>query len=249
VHAVNAIAHGAGPQTFADLVTQEFQWSRSLATILLKYTPLYFGRLPIRLKLQFAFLQLWYPIFSVIMMIMYLLPLAALFLDSNLVGVTYPSFFARISLIWIVVCTMSFWWRRQHWLRPVDARTMTWEGALYMYARWPWSLIGTIAAVRDCIKGNTLEFRVTPKGCASAEPLPFRVLAPYAFLSLVSGLPVVLLGNVKVAVGFYLFAAANSALYALLMLVIIFMHKRENPKRENPSTIVLANLIAAPMES
>ena len=29
VHALDAIAHGDGPRTFADLVTQEFQWSRS----------------------------------------------------------------------------------------------------------------------------------------------------------------------------------------------------------------------------
>jgi cellulose synthase/poly-beta-1,6-N-acetylglucosamine synthase-like glycosyltransferase len=93
VHAINAIAHGAGPQTFGDLATQEFQWSRSLFTILLKYTPLYFSKLPLRLKLQFAFCQLWYPLFSVIMLTVYLLPLAALLFDSNLVGVNYPEFF------------------------------------------------------------------------------------------------------------------------------------------------------------
>ncbi len=35
VHALDAIAHGDGPRTFADLVTQEFQWSRSLVMLLL----------------------------------------------------------------------------------------------------------------------------------------------------------------------------------------------------------------------
>ena len=45
VHALDAIAHGDGPNTFADLVTQEFQWSRSLVTVLLKYTPRYLGKL------------------------------------------------------------------------------------------------------------------------------------------------------------------------------------------------------------
>jgi cellulose synthase/poly-beta-1,6-N-acetylglucosamine synthase-like glycosyltransferase len=229
VHALNAIAHGAGPQTFADLATQEFQWSRSLVTILLKHTPLYFGRLPLRLKLQFAFCQLWYPLFSVLMMIMYLIPLAALFLDSNMVGVTYPDFFAHIIMLWIILWTMAFWWKKQQWLRPTDAKMPSWEGILFLYARWPWSLIGTIAAVRDWTRGSVLDFRVTPKGRIAAEPLPLRVLAPYAFLSLVSGLPIFLLGNVKVAVGFYFFASANSALYAFLLLVIIVMHRRENP--------------------
>ncbi len=39
VHALDAIAHGDGPRTFADLITQEFQWSRSLMMILLQYSP------------------------------------------------------------------------------------------------------------------------------------------------------------------------------------------------------------------
>jgi cellulose synthase (UDP-forming) len=229
VHAINAIAHGAGPQTFGDLATQEFQWSRSLCTILLRYTPLYFGKLPLRLKLQFAFCQLWYPLFSVLMLTMYLLPLVALWFDSNLVGVNYPDFFVRISLLWVLLTGMAFWWSNQQWTRPVEAKMLSWEGTLFLFARWPWSLIGTIAAVGDWMRGSTLDFRVTPKGRAAAEPLPFRVLAPYAFLSAASGLPILLLGGVKIAVGFYVFAAANSLLYAILLLVIIVQHRRENP--------------------
>jgi cellulose synthase (UDP-forming) len=50
VHALDAIAHGEGPRTFADLVTQEFQWSRSLVMVLLQYSPTYVARLPLRLK-------------------------------------------------------------------------------------------------------------------------------------------------------------------------------------------------------
>jgi cellulose synthase/poly-beta-1,6-N-acetylglucosamine synthase-like glycosyltransferase len=38
VHALDAIAHGDGPRTFADLATQEFQWSRSVVMILLQYS-------------------------------------------------------------------------------------------------------------------------------------------------------------------------------------------------------------------
>ncbi len=160
---------------------------------------------------------------------MYLVPLAALLLDSNMVGVTYPDFFVHISLVWIVLSAMAYWWKKQQWLRPVEAKVLSWEGTLFLLARWPWSLIGSIAAVKDWMRGSTLNFSVTPKGRAATEPLPLRVLAPYAVLSVVSGLPILLLGNVKVAVGFYLFASVNSALYALLLLVIIVMHRRENP--------------------
>ena len=241
VHAANAIAHGAGPQTFADLATQEFQWSRSLVTILLKHTPSYFGKLPPALKLQFYFCQLWYPLFSVFMLVTYLIPLVALLLDSNMVGVTYPDFLLHISPVWIVLFLMGFWWKWQQWLRPVEAKVLSWEGALFLIARWPWSLFGSVAAVKDRIWGNSLDFRVTPKGHVAAEPLPLRVLVPYAFLSVTSALPVLLLGKIKVAVGFYLFGAVNSLLYAFLLLAIIALHRRENPNhvgmlKLNPAT-------------
>jgi hypothetical protein len=229
VHAMNAIAHGAGPQTFGDLVTQEFQWSRSLVTILLRYTPLYLRKLPLRLKLQFVFCQLWYPLFSVFMLVMYCLPLAALLLDSNMVGVSYPDFCLHSSPIWIVFVVMAFWWRKQQWLRPIDVKILSWEGTLFLFARWPWSLMGSVAAVRDWAWGNTLNFRVTPKGRTPVQRLPFRVLAPYAIFSAASGLPVLVLSNIKIALGFYVFTAFNSILYAILLLVIIIMHRRENP--------------------
>jgi beta-mannanase len=38
-----------------------------------------------------------------------------------------------------------------------------------------------------------------------------------------------LLGNVKIAVGFYIFATLNSAFYAALLVVIVVKHRRENP--------------------
>ena len=169
VHAINAIAHGAGPQTFGDLVTQEFQWSRSLVTILLRYTPSYLRKLPLRLKLQFVFCQLWYPLFSVFMLLMYCLPLAALLLDTNMVGVSYLDFCLHISSIWIVLSVMAFWWRKQQWLRPIDVKMPSWEGTLFLFARWPWSLMGSVAAVRDWAWGNTLDYRVTPKGRTAAQ--------------------------------------------------------------------------------
>jgi cellulose synthase/poly-beta-1,6-N-acetylglucosamine synthase-like glycosyltransferase len=229
VHAMNAIAHGAGPQTFGDLVTQEFQWSRSLVTVLLRYTPSYLCKLPFRLKLQFVFCQLWYPLFSVFMLAMYCLPLAALLLDSNMVGVSYLDFCLHYSPIWIVFVVMAFWWRKQQWLRPIDVKILSWEGTLFLFARWPWSLMGSVAAVRDWAWGNTLNFRVTPKGRTPAQRLPFRVLAPYAILSVASGLRVLVLNNIRIALGFYVFAAFNSILYAILLLVIITIHRRENP--------------------
>ncbi|MEZ5796800.1 MAG: hypothetical protein R3D63_04480 [Paracoccaceae bacterium] len=62
MHAIDAIAIGDGPATVADMVTQEFQWSRSSLSLLLQHTGRYFRHLPLRLKFLFVFCQLWYPL-------------------------------------------------------------------------------------------------------------------------------------------------------------------------------------------
>ena len=46
------------------MITQEFQWSRSLVALLLTYTPRYLGRLPWRLRFQFVFCQALYPMMA-----------------------------------------------------------------------------------------------------------------------------------------------------------------------------------------
>ena len=68
-------------------------------------------------------------------------------------------------------------WKAGGWCRPVEAKVLSWEGTLFLFARWPWSLFGTIAAVRDWATRSFVEFRVTPKGGRAADPLPYRVLA------------------------------------------------------------------------
>ena len=99
---------------------------------------------------------------------------------------------------------------------------------LFCYARWPWVFAGTVTAIRDWVVGSSAEFRVTPKGSDPAGPLPARVLMPYVFLSVTSALAVLLLRHVGTANGFYVFAIANAAIYATLLLVIVIKHIREN---------------------
>lgn len=229
IHAVDAIAHGDGPNSFADLATQEFQWSRSLMMILLQYTPGVLRRLPPKLRFQFLFCQLWYPLFSVLMLVMYLMPIGALAFDANLVGVTYPDFLLHTLPESAIVILMAYRWKRAGYFRPYDAKVLSWEGALFQFARWPWSLWGCVAAVRDWYLGRVVEFRVTPKGADAAVSLPNRVLMPYWILSLLSSTAVLAFGDIANAQGFYIFALINAALYALLLIVIIVRHRAENP--------------------
>jgi cellulose synthase/poly-beta-1,6-N-acetylglucosamine synthase-like glycosyltransferase len=226
VHAVNAIAHGDGPETFGDLATQEFQWSRSLTTILLRYTPRYLRMLPWRLKLQFLFCQIWYVLFSAMMAVSYALPLIAIVNNRSMVNVAYLDFFVRFQLVTAILMAMGFWWHAKGWARPENAKAFSWESAVFLMARWPWSLLGVIAGAINVLSGKEANFRITPKASGTRLEVPFQVVLPYIFLSLCSSV-CVLSANSEAVQGYYVFACINAVFYALVLAVILGMHWME----------------------
>ncbi|MBX5198341.1 MULTISPECIES: glycosyltransferase family 2 protein [unclassified Rhizobium] len=228
VHAVDAIAHGDGPANFADLVVQEFQWSRSLVTILLQHSSRYVVHLPWRLKFQFVFSQLWYPLFSAFMAVMFLLPVAALLTGHVFVDVTYPDFLLHFLPISVVLTLFSVFWRARGTFRPHDAKLFGWEGLAFIFLRWPWSLAGSLAAVRDHISGSFVDFRITPKGKQQQHSLPLRVVAPYIALAGLCAVAMALASEVAAAQGFYIFAAMNLSIYLLLAILIVVRHAIES---------------------
>ncbi len=248
VHAIDAIAHGDGPETFADLVTQEFQWSRSLVMILLKYTPVYLKGLPPHLRFQFLFAQLWYPLFALFMATTTLLPIIALFGKFTFVDITYPDFFLHATPVGVVLVTMMFWFRKTNLLRPVRSKVLTWEVPVFLFARWPWALFGTITAIHDWATGRFVDFKITPKGTSAADPLPFRALAPYVLLSCASALAVILVPNAMFASGFYIFALINAVVYGGVFILALYQHQREKQVGSyRPIYVVGAGIASASM--
>ncbi|SEO15725.1 cellulose synthase (UDP-forming) [Pseudorhodobacter antarcticus] len=228
VHAMNAIAIGQGPATITDLVTQEFQWSRSLVTILLRHTPRYFGRLQGRQKFQFVFSQLWYPIFAVFMAVMFAMPIAALVFDMRFADVTFPAFLGHMLPSVLVLISLAYALRADGFFRPKDAKVLGWEKAVFAAVQWPWVLLGCTMAVVDRMRGGFVDFRVTPKGDRAAALVPWQVVLPYLMLAVLSLLPVLLVQDVANSAGFYVFALINAALYCSVFAIIITCHAREN---------------------
>ena len=228
VHAVDAIAHGLGPETFSALVVQEFQWSRSLVTILLQYTGKYLGRLSALQKFQFVYSQLWYPLSSLTMLLGILMPLLALVFDFNFVNISYLEFLIHVTPMWVILTVLAFLQRRSGSYRPYDAKILSWEGVVFACARWPWAMLGTIAAIADTVAQRRTEFRVTPKGSGDANDLPFLLALPYAVISLVSGVVAYVIHDVHMANGYYLLAAMNAAIYGIVFAVVVIAHRREN---------------------
>ena len=231
VHALDAIAIGDGPATVADMVTQEFQWSRSLVTLLLQYTPRFLPQLPPRLRAQFLFCQLLYPAFAITLCAMYLLPVIAVIADIRYANVTYPQYIGYSLPVVLALLGIAFMIRTDGFFRPYKAKILGWEKALFVLVQWPWVAWGTLMAVRDKLTGGFVDFRITPKGDAARGRLPFKVIAVYAVLALGCILPVILVDGVERAQGFYLLTLFNGVLYATVVAVTVVRHLTENGGR------------------
>jgi len=228
VHAIDAIAYGDGPATFSDMLTQEFQWSRSLVTLLLRYTPRYFSGLRPRLKFQFVFSQLWYPLFAGFMLMTFMIPIMAILFDVRFADVTYPGFVGHIAPSTLLLIWIAYQIRRDGFFRPRDAKVISWERTLFTFAQWPWVLLGCIMAVRDSLFGKFVDFRITPKGRVPSQRLPYKVILPYLFLAIMSIFPVLVVNDVSDAAGFFLLSLMNAVAYSILVAVVVLRHVVEN---------------------
>jgi len=240
VHALDAIASGDGPRTFADMVTQEFQWSKSLAVILFRYTLTYFGRLPMRLKGQFLFAQLWYPLFSLTMAASVAMPVIALLTHRVWADVPYTDYLVHAAPVTASILLLMAWVKTTGCLRPHDANVVSWEGLAFLFARWPWSLLGVVSAALDCVRGREFAFSVTPKTAAADPVASMRVVAPYLWLVLLCALPVLLVDDADNARGFYVMSMLNALVYLVIAIVVVVAHARENGHRKSTLGLLLA---------
>lgn len=145
---------------------------------------------------------------------------------------------------------MAFAIKRDGFFRPRDAKVLGWEKALFLALQWPWVLWGCTMALRDRISGRFVDFRITPKGEAAEALLPLRVVLPYAALALGCILPVLLVNELDEALGFYFITLMNGSIYAVITIVIVIRHIRDNaiPIRHALSAIPI-QVLTVPMLS
>ena len=96
----------------------------------------------------------------------------ALIREESFADVTYAGFLAHFAPLSTILVLMAYRWRASGSFRPFDAKILSWEAALFLFARWPWALAGAVAAVRDWLTGSFVDFRITPKGTSQVDPLP-----------------------------------------------------------------------------
>ncbi len=227
VFAPDAEAHGDGPETFADCITQEFQWARSLTAIALHYNSAYWKRLRFRAKLKLGYGEAWYTLQSCYMVAACLLPIVALATGTPWANVPLLSFFAHVFTIGFVMFLAAAWTRSRQWLRPRDARIVSWELALYTIAKWPWILWGVVHAVAGKVTGRHFAFKVTPKGIDTATPLALKAVIPYLIVAIASAVTAVLTAGAGRASGYYYFCLLNALMYTFVAIAILCLHLRE----------------------
>ncbi|MBN9102198.1 MAG: glycosyltransferase [Pseudonocardia sp.] len=224
VFALDADARGDGPLTLAAMVTQEFQWSRSLTTLLIGLVPHHLPRLPWALRLRFFYALVFYFLLVVTTAAGLLLPPVAAVTGLRWVQVDYLEFLAHWWLLtaWLLAVLLVL--RRRGLLRPRKAPVLSWENWLYSLVRWPWVAWGVLAAVRQRFRPAPITFRVTPKARSGLEPLPTRLVLPYLVIAV--GLAVAAFtGEVRTgAVGYVGLCILGAAAYGTVVTAVSVLH-------------------------
>ncbi|MFF7183527.1 glycosyltransferase family 2 protein [Streptomyces sp. NPDC008121] len=245
--AIDAEAHGEGPLTFGAMITQEFQWSRSLAVMLLGMLPRHLGRMPLKLRLRFGVVLMFYPLLAVATVMGILLPPIAAITGAPWIDVNYVDFLAHFwsMSLWLILLTLLC--RRRGLLRPKDSPVFSWEIWLFGLSRWPYVAWGVLAAVMQKLRPRQITFKVTPKKRDGLEPLQLRSVAPYLLItSFLSGSALVGLLTGP-AVGYVFLCILGSASYSVVTLAIGVLHVKETARATGACVLRALRTAALPL--
>jgi cellulose synthase/poly-beta-1,6-N-acetylglucosamine synthase-like glycosyltransferase len=222
-----AEAHGEGPHTFAAMVTQEFQWARSLVSVLLRLAPRHLRRMPWRMRCRFVFALSYYPLFAMMTGLGLLLPPVAAVSGAGWLSVNYFEFLARWSVLTICLFAIHQLLRARGLLRPARPPVLSWEISLFVLAKWPYVARGVLAAVRQAIRPRPVDFRVTPKVRDGLEPLPARLVLPYLLISTLLSTAAIVGEFSTDTAGYIFLSLLGATMYAIVSLAVPLLHARE----------------------
>lgn len=224
--AIDAEAHGEGPPTFAAMLTQEFQWSRSLTTELLELMPRTLRLLPWRLRLRFGFALVYYPLLVITAAAGVLMPAIAAVTGMSWVSVNYGVFIGFVVAQGLCLLSIVAVVRRARLLRPVHAPLLSWEQALYIFTKWPFNAWGVLAAVAQRFSPRPIEFKVTPKDGA-VQAMPFRLAAPYLLFAILLAAAADIGMRTGGPVGYIGLCVLGAVTYFIVGASVVGLHARE----------------------
>lgn len=247
VFAIDAHARGAGPQTFADMVTQEFQWTRSLVVLGLGVVRRTLHRLPLGNRIRLSFAASFNSLFGLLCLAGVLLPPVAALRGEPFATVNILHFLIALAALNLPLLTMTSLVRRAGLLRPYDAPVISWESVLYNLSRWPYLVWGTIAGILQVLTGTQRQFRVTPKGNSQLVPLPVGLVLPSLTVA-VGCLGAGVYGTYDGAlVGYTALSLCSGIVYSTVAVMICLLHAHEQRHVTNAGVLDRLDLIALPV--
>jgi cellulose synthase/poly-beta-1,6-N-acetylglucosamine synthase-like glycosyltransferase len=240
VFAIDAEAHGDGPESLAEMLTQEIQWARSLGTVLTRYAPSKLRTVPLKARLRLGFAIFFYPLQGVALALAALLPAIGVIFGLSWGNTSLAGFYAHLWPLSLVGMAITGYLRRQQVLRPRDAKLWSWEMLLFQMIRWPWTMVGAFQGMWVGFRRQDRTFKVTPKGEKGTKPLPLAFVLPSLLLGVFPALVTVTMMNWGRAPGLVLLASGQAFIYLGAVLVGVAFHVASNAR-------AVATATAAPL--
>lgn len=234
-YGISAEAHGNGPLTFQAMLVQEFQWTRSLTTLMYRLVPPHLRRLGWRLRLRYV-----YALLLNVSMIATIGLGIGLSVAGAVAGagwgtvnpLTVLLYWVGIS-VWLGLLTAVL--RRRGLLRPARAPLLSWENVLFRLTRWPFVAWGVIAATVQLFRPRPITIKVTPKAADGLERLPVGLVVPYVVTSVVFGV-----GAATGTSGYALVCLLGAVVFMVVPFAVCLLHAKE-------STLGVRQTVVAPL--
>lgn len=226
--AIGAEAHGDGPETFDDMITQELQWSRSLGTVLTKWAPGKFGTVPWKARARMSFALFFYLVQGLVCVAAVSLPMVGILAGVTWGETTFLQFYVHMWLPSLCLMLVLAWLRRCQVMRPVHAKLWSLDLVLFQLVRWPWTTWGFFQGMWAGRQATPKPFRVTPKGLKSARPLSLGMLSPLLLLSVVPTVVLAIAPHPERVLGLAIVLTMQAVTYLAASTAVIVRHVLAN---------------------
>ena len=228
--AIDAEAHGDGPETFDDMITQELQWSRSLGTVLTRWAPSKFGTVPWKARARMSFALFFYLVQGLVCLLSVTLPSIGALNGVTWGNTSFGEFYIHMWLPSLFLMLVLGWLRHCGVMRPTDAKLWSWDLALFQVVRWPWTTWGFFQGMWAGRKEMPKPFKVTPKGLTGARPLSLKMLSPLLVLAVAPAVVLAVVPDIWPVVGLAMVLAMQAVLYVVASAAVIVRHVVANAK-------------------
>ena len=228
VFVLDAEAHGAGPASVDEMMTQEIQWSRSLGTILTKWLPGRGSAMPWRARLRMEFSLAFYLLMGGMLTVASVLPAVAVLLGHSWGQASLVQFYAHAWAYSLLALATALYVRHLRVFRPHDAKLWSWEAMLFQLLRWPWTFGCFVQGMYFGWRSRTKPFKVTPKSASEESVLSARWLLPMFLLGAIPGWVVCVMPSADLVLGPALMCILECTTYLVALLAIIGLHLGRN---------------------